>query len=200
MQDALASACLVLTVSVHEYFRCHNTVAVDDRGGGMARNLPVPPGFNDSEMAFLLDEVLAPLGEEFAPEAVVIQCGADALADDPMSKLELSNEIYWRVVDRMRRLAPRVLVLGGGGYNPWAVARCWAGIWATLHGIAIPDRAPAAAEAVLRGLWWNRRPARALPEHWLTTLCDRPNPGPVRAAVAHVARQAQTAPVHGAVT
>ena len=35
-------------------------------------------------------------------------------------------------------LAPRLVVLGGGGYNPFAVGRCWAGIWATLNRTADP--------------------------------------------------------------
>ncbi|MBI3452471.1 MAG: hypothetical protein HY057_06505 [Rhodospirillales bacterium] len=84
-------------------------------------------------------------------------------------------------------LAPRLLVLGGGGYNPWAVARCWAGVWATLNGIPIPQRTPPAAEAVLRDLQWNRRRNEARPERWFTTLVDPPNPGPIRPAIEMIA-------------
>jgi hypothetical protein len=39
---------------------------------------------------------------------------------------------------RRQGLAPRLIVTGGGGYNPYTVARCWAGIWATLNGFPIP--------------------------------------------------------------
>jgi len=79
-------------------------------------------------------------------------------------------------------------VLGGGGYNPWSVARCWAGIWGTLNGLPPPDRLPPAAEAVLRGLPWGGAEAvraawRDPPEHWFTTLRDPPRPGVIRAAV-----------------
>ena len=90
----------------------------------------MPAGFNDSELAFLLDEAVRPLLAQFAPDALVLQCGADALADDPMSGLALSNLAYWRAVRDLSQSAPRLLVLGGGGYNPWSVARCWSGIWA----------------------------------------------------------------------
>jgi acetoin utilization protein AcuC len=187
VQAALGSHPRVRIVSIHEDARWPYTGAAEDRGGGSVRNLPVPAGFNDAELAFLTDHVVVPLGRSFVPDAVVLQCGCDALADDPMSGLQLSNGAVWRTVRAVIGLAPRVLVLGGGGYNPWSVARCWSGVWATLNGFGIPDRVPAPAEAVLRGLTWNRRRSEARPEHWFTTLADAPNLGPVRPGIEALA-------------
>lgn len=102
----------VLTVSVHEAGRWPYTGKVEERAGGLARNLPVPIEFNDSELAYIVDEALMPLGRRFDADAVVIQCGADALADDPMSRLGLSNRALWAAVAELSTLAPRVLVLG----------------------------------------------------------------------------------------
>ncbi len=183
VQDAFHDDDRVLTVSVHETGRWPNSGPVHDRAGGMARNLPVPPEFNDSELDLIRDTVLVPLGRAFRPQAVVLQCGADGLADDPLSRLTLSNGALWRVVAAMTGLAPRLLVLGGGGYNPWSVGRCWAGVWATLNGLDPAGPVTAAAEAVLRGLTWNRAAGRAPPEHWFTTIADAARPGPVRPAV-----------------
>ena len=84
-------------------------------------------------------------------------------------------------------MAPRFIVLGGGGYNPWSVGRCWAGVWGALNGLAVPERLPPAAEAVLRGLSWARAAGRNPPEHWFTTLRDPPRPGVVRAEVQRLA-------------
>jgi acetoin utilization protein AcuC len=187
VQDALGADPRVRIVSIHEDGRWPRTGAADDRGGGHVCNLPVPAGFNDSELAFLIDVVVLPMGRAFAPGAVVMQCGCDGLADDPMSGLALSNVALWRTVRAVASLAPRLLVLGGGGYNPWSVARCWSGVWATLNDIAIPERLPPDAEAVLRSLTWNRRRSEMRPEHWFTTLADRPNHGLVRAAIAALA-------------
>ena len=180
VQDAFAEDPRVLTVSVHEAGRWPRTGAVEDRAGGAARNLPVLPGFNDSEMGYVVEHALLPLGEAFRPEAIVIQCGADALADDPLSRLELSNRALWDAVAALLPLAPRRLVLGGGGYNPWSVGRCWAGVWATVNGFdpAVPPTP--AAEAVLRALTWSRRQGENPPGHWFTTIADAPRPGPVR--------------------
>jgi acetoin utilization protein AcuC len=63
------------------------------------------------------------------------------------------------------------------------VGRCWAGVWATLNGLAVPDRLPEAAEQVLRGLSWRHSRGRNPPEHWFTTLADAPRHGPVRPEV-----------------
>lgn len=190
VQDAFAGDHRVLTVSVHEGGRWPFTGAVEDRGGGNARNIPVPAGFNDDEMRWVLHEAILPLARAFAPQAIMLQCGADALEEDPLSRLSLSNNAYWMVVRALRPLAPRLIVLGGGGYNPWSVARCWAGIWATLNDCDLPERLPAAAEAVLRGLVWHRAAGRAPPEHWFTTLADPPRRGVVRAAVQRVVAEA----------
>jgi len=179
----------VLTISIHERDRWPHTGTLEDQGPGW-RNLAVPPGFNDSELAFLMDEAVLPLALGFAPEVVVIQSGADALADDPMTKLALSNRALWRAVDRLRRLSPRTLVLGGGGYNPWAVARCWAGIWATLTGIEIPDRLPEPAARILRAVEWRHSLARNPPERWFTALADQSRDGPVRPEIRAVAAAA----------
>ncbi len=188
VQDAFHDDSRVFTLSVHEAGRWPFTGAADDHAGGHARNLPVPPGLNDSEMLWLLHQAILPLARRLQPQAIMLQCGADALEEDPLSRLALSNNAHWGVVRALMGLSPRLIVLGGGGYNPWSVARCWAGVWAMLNDRPIPERLPPAAEAVLRGLDWHRAAGRSPPEHWFTTLRDKPRPGVVRAAVQRVAR------------
>jgi acetoin utilization protein AcuC len=168
VQDAFAGDSRVLTVSVHEDGRWPMTGGSDggalpgsahDTAGGTARNFPVPPGFHDDELAYVLEAGILPTLEAFEPQALVLQCGSDA------------------------GLAPRLLVLGGGGYNPWSVGRAWAGVWATLNGHPIPDRLPPGAEEVLRRLSWRHSRGRNPPESWFITLADPPRRGPVRAEV-----------------
>lgn len=172
----------VLMVSVHEERRWPFTGALEDDAGGAALNLPVPRGLNDSEMAEIAARLILPAVAGFAPDALVVQCGADALAEDPLSRLALSNRALWGVLAGLMPLAPRVLVLGGGGYNPWSVARAWAGVWALLAGHPLPDRLPAEARAVLAGLSWPRLRGPC-PAHWTDRLADDPRPGPVRPGI-----------------
>ncbi len=192
VEDAFAGDGRVFTLSIHESGRWPYTGKLADRAGGTALNLPVPANFNDSELALLMDEIVVPIAARLRPAAIVLQCGADGLADDPMSRMMLSNRALWRVTQTLSRMAPAVLVLGGGGYNPWSVARCWAGVWATLNGIDPAAPPTTAAESVLRGLSWNRSQGRNPRPHWFTTIADRPHEGVVRdevRALAAAARQ-----------
>ena len=191
VQDAFHDDPRVFTLSVHEEGRWPFTGGEDDRAGGHARNIPVPAGFNDSEMAWVLHEAILPIVRHLRPQAIMVQCGADALEEDPLARLSLSNNSHRAVVAAVMGLAPRLIVLGGGGYNPWTVARCWAGVWGTLNGFAMPDRLNDAAEAVLRALTFHRAAGRNPPEHWFTSLVDVPRHGVVRAIVRRRAAAAR---------
>jgi acetoin utilization protein AcuC len=177
----------VFTLSIHEAGRWPFTGRAEDRAGGHARNIPVPEGFNDSEFDWLLRHAVLPVIRQLKPQAIMVQCGADAVDEDPLSRLALSNAAHRAAIGAVMPLAPRLIVTGGGGYNPWSVARCWAGVWATLNGIAIPPRLPPAAEAVLRGLSWSRAAGRSPPATSFTTIADAARPGPVREEVRRLA-------------
>jgi len=171
----------VLMVSIHEENRWPRTGALEDRGEGNVWNLPVPRGLNDDEMSLFLKELLLPLVQNFRPDAIVLQCGADAVEEDPQSKLSLSNRSHYAVVRELMPLSDRLLVTGGGGYNPWSVGRLWTGVWGVLNGIDPPSDLTDEVQAVLRDLKWTgqRRFKRPLP-NWVTSLIDPPNNGPIR--------------------
>ena len=184
VEHAFASDPDVLIVSTHEERRWPFTGALGDDGVGQVFNLPLPRGTNDSEFAHVRDRVILPALAAFRPEAIVLQCGADAVEEDPLSRLALSNRAHFEVVRAVMGMAPRLLVLGGGGYNPWSVGRLWSGVWAVLNGLDVPERLPGEAEAVLRGLVWpGRRAGRNPPAHWFTTMLDAPREGEVRDVV-----------------
>jgi acetoin utilization protein AcuC len=180
VQDAFAQDPRVHTVSIHEQNRWPYTGGADDVGGGRARNLPVPPGFNDSELGVLIDAVVLPLAQRIRPQAVVLTCGADALEGDPLSAMALSNVALWSAVEALAALAPATVVLGGGGYNPWTVARYWAGLWGRLSGRTIPQTLPPAARGVLEPLECDLIDEEDVRDEWRSSLADAPNPGPVR--------------------
>lgn len=193
VQHGFAGDAEALLISSHEENRWPFSGALDDDGGGNCFNLPVPRDLNDTEMEAVLHDLILPRTADFRPEVIVLQCGADALTEDPLSRLTLSNNAHIGVLKALLPLAPRFLLLGGGGYNPWSVGRCWSALWATLAGYEIPDRLPPRAQDVLKSLSWNggQRPPPA--DHMLTTILDRPRPGPLRpelrARLANLARR-----------
>ncbi|MEP4196369.1 MAG: acetoin utilization protein AcuC [Aliishimia sp.] len=170
-----------LMISVHEERRWPFTGQIEFDGGGNVFNMPVPAKLNDTEMAAIRDDLILPRVQNFRPDAIIIQCGADAVEEDPLSRLTLSNNAHWAIIQALMNMSPRTLVLGGGGYNPWSVGRLWTGVWATLNGFEMPDRLPMPAEKVLRALEFkgNSR-GRNPPEHWFTTLRDPSRDGPIR--------------------
>ena len=190
VEEAFAGEPRVRPVSIHESGRWPHTGAESGRTPGGAFNLPVPRGLNDTEFAHLLDEAVLPRVEEFGPGAIVITCGADALAGDPLARMELSNGALWLAVDRIRALSPTTVVLGGGGYNPWTVARCWTGLWGRLAGHEIPEVLPAEAQELLQGLSCDLVDEDDVLPEWQTTLCDAPREGMIREEVRAVAAAA----------
>lgn len=179
VEAAFAGDPEVLMISVHEEGRWPFSGDLGQDAGGSAFNLPVPRGFNDSEMRAVLHELILPRVAGFAPEALVVQCGADAVVEDPLARLGLSNNAHAEVVAALMPLAPRLLVTGGGGYNPWSVGRLWTRVWAVLCGIEVPDRLPEPAAAVLRALTFARQRG-PVPGYLTETLADAPREGPVR--------------------
>lgn len=179
VEFAFAGVPEVLLISVHEEARWPFTGALGVAGGNCV-NLPVPAQYNDTEARLVLHEMILPRLQAFAPQVIVLQAGADSLLEDPLSRLTLSNNAYVEALRAIRGLAPRLMLLGGGGYNPWSVGRCWTLLWAELSGQAVPDVLPEAARAVLRALSWGGGgrplPAPAL----LTTLRDAPREAAIR--------------------
>jgi acetoin utilization protein AcuC len=180
VQDAFHDDARVFTLSVHEGKRWPFTGAADDVAGGQARNFPLAEGASDTDMLAVLEHGILPIVAALRPQAIMLQFGADAIEEDPLSRLGMSNQAHWAVLRALKDAAPRFILLGGGGYNPWSVARCWAGAWGVLNGHAIPERLPDAAEAVLRALTFHRAAGRNPPEHWFTTLADTPRTRPLQ--------------------
>ena len=180
VEDAFAAEPRVRTISVHEAGRWPWTGGTPGRSVGDAWNLPVPRALTDSEFGWLLDEAVLPAVESFAPGAVVITCGADGLAGDPLAGMQLTNVALWDAVDRIRALADVAVVLGGGGYNPWTVARCWTGLWGRLSGRPLPGLLPAAAQDLLAGLTCDLVDEEEVRPEWISTLADAPQRGRIR--------------------
>ena len=189
VQEAFQYDDRVFSISIHEKNRWPYTGKISERGLGNTRNLPVPKELNDNEMRTLIFEGVIPLGEEFEPDALVIQSGADALLDDPQSQLSLSNLALWDAVKYLIKLSRRVLVLGGGGYNPWATVRAWTGVWGLLNRQNLDVELPLAAMGILRSLEWKHSKGRNVPYHWSANLMDSPNFGFVRPEINEIIRE-----------
>lgn len=171
VEDAWTGDSRVLCVSVHEAGRWPGT---GQSHTATALNYPVPRGFDDAAFRSLLTGDIFPALLRFSPDAVVLTCGADSLAGDPLSTMELSNVALWDAIQSIVDLSPRAAVLGGGGYNPWTTIRYWTGLWGRLNGFELPDRLPAKAQTLLGGLSCDLVDDEDLDPAWFDTLADHP--------------------------
>jgi acetoin utilization protein AcuC len=164
----------VLTISTHERGErlFPGTGFVSELGEGDAAgfsvNLPLEAYTDSGVYLPAFEAVVPPLLERFKPDVIVAQLGIDSHRTDPLTHLALDIQGFAQAFARVLPLAPRVIALGGGGYDIRNVARGWTAAWAVLNGVELPDALPEAfAEDVRRydfgtlGLW--DQPVAALP-------------------------------------
>jgi len=140
----------VLTISTHERGDrlFPGTGAVEEIGEGAGRgyavNLPLNPYTDDAVYLDAFDAVVPPLLRAFGPDVVVAQLGIDGHRTDPLTHLALSVDGFAGAVRRIVALAPRLVALGGGGYDLSNVARAWTVAWALMNGVTLPSTLPPA--------------------------------------------------------
>ncbi len=184
----------VVTCSIHEVGRWPKTGQAHGPAGSGVYDFPVPGGFHDAELAFLMTHAVLPLIDAVRPQAAVITCGADALAGDPLSRLSLGNTALWNAVGAVVERVPGTVVLGGGGYNPWTVARCWAGLWGHLNGWRAPTPLPEPIRARFAELDCDLVDEEDRNPLWFETLEDAPTDAPVRAEIVALAEELPAPP------
>lgn len=176
----------VITLSIHEEGRWPHSGQASSAARGIY-NLPVPKGLNDCEFDYLLERAVLPLLRRKDIDALVVCCGADCLAGDPLSSMSLSNVALWRAVRALLDLAVPTVVLGGGGYNPWTLTRYWAGLWAVIADIPVPAALPEAATTLLAAMECDLVDEEDREPGWLTSMADSPYTGPVRDTIKSIA-------------
>jgi acetoin utilization deacetylase AcuC-like enzyme len=133
----------VLYFSTHASPFYPGTGAVEDCGTGAARgtkvNVPLPHGTGDAGFVAAYEELALPALAKHRPQLVLVSCGWDAHARDPLGTLNVSTEGYTRVaelvIDAARRLCDgRVIVTLEGGYDTHALAWCASALVEVLLG------------------------------------------------------------------
>lgn len=113
---------------------------VEETGTGPAQgtklNVPLPPFAADEQFLSLWSKAESFL-EDYAPQFILLQCGADALAGDPITHLQLSADVHYRVTASLCRIADRccagrLLAMGGGGYERDHTAQAWTQVVAAM--------------------------------------------------------------------
>jgi acetoin utilization protein AcuC len=128
----------LIVVDIHEdgRFLYPGTGHAREIGRGEAEgtklNLPLAPRAGDREFFAAWAQGLAHL-RRHKPEFLILQCGADGLAGDPLADLRLTPKVHARVARDARALADelcggRLMAFGGGGYDVGNLAAAWTAV------------------------------------------------------------------------
>ncbi|WP_275288271.1 class II histone deacetylase [Halomonas elongata] len=141
----------VLTVSVHQDGNYPlETGAFEERGTGEGAgtnlNLPLPPGCGLGAYEYAMRSLVLPAIEAFAPDLVVVACGYDACAKDPLGKMMLNSRAFGDMTRDLMGLAKRtcdgrLVMVHEGGYSEGYVPFCGHAVIQALSGSAtsVPD-------------------------------------------------------------
>lgn len=148
VEEAFSCTHRVLTLSIHRqepgFFPGSGTL--QDVGFGRGRyhavNVPLKEGVDDAMFTRVFGRIFWRAVARFMPDAIVVQCGADGLAGDPLGGFNLTEKGLSACVKQVVKYGAPVLLLGGGGYHLANTARCWAQVMADLTATTIPTEIP----------------------------------------------------------
>jgi acetoin utilization protein AcuC len=200
VQDAFYRDPRLLFISLHETGRTlypwsgMETEKGEGEGRGFTVNIPLEPGTDDEVYLYAFQEVVPPLLNSFSPDIIVALLGADTMISDPLTHLRLTNNGYQEAVRIISSLCPKVLALGGGGYDIYRTARCWTLAWAILNGLQPRDEYAGVVGGMMFG-----------PEMEVGSLYDYPyrSEGQIKEKAFNEARrvvrfiQGEIFPIHG---
>ncbi|MEO0380661.1 MAG: class II histone deacetylase [Pseudomonadota bacterium] len=141
----------VLTVSLHQEGNYpHDSGHLEDRGTGDGEgfnfNLPLPAGTGHIGYLHAINRVVIPAIEAFKPDLIIVACGFDAAAPDPLASMLCMADTFREMTLKIKTLAERLcngkLVLAHeGGYSEVYVPFCGHATIEALSGskITAPD-------------------------------------------------------------
>lgn len=159
----------VLTISLHQD---HNypldTGDADARGTGKGHgfnlNIPLPPGTGHENYLEAMERIVVPALARFRPDAIIVACGFDAAAVDPLGRM-LATAGTFRLMTRQLMHAAddlcggRLILVHEGGYSEAYVPFCGHAVMEELSGSAIrvPDPLAEALNIRQPGPEWRAR-------------------------------------------
>jgi acetoin utilization deacetylase AcuC-like enzyme len=132
----------VLVMSAHQYpFYPQTGSALEcgvGRGEGFTLNMPISAGATDADYLLLVERVIEPVLEAFAPEVLLLDAGFDAHDLDPLAQMHVSTAGFGRIAARLRAAAARccggrMVLVTEGGYHLEALG---ASLQATIDAVA----------------------------------------------------------------
>ncbi|MBT8457764.1 MAG: class II histone deacetylase [Alphaproteobacteria bacterium] len=134
----------VLTISLHQdrnYPMDTGDAAETGAGVGAGHNIniPLPPGTGHNGYLAAMDQLVLPALTRYAPDAIIIACGFDAAAVDPLGRMMATAETFRALTRSVMRAADdlcygRLTLVHEGGYSELYVPFCGHAVLEELSG------------------------------------------------------------------
>jgi acetoin utilization deacetylase AcuC-like enzyme len=135
-QDAFFDDPAVLTVSLHQdRLFPPDSGGVDEIGAGTNVNVPLPPGCGEGAYLDAMRRVVVPAVRAFAPELIMVACGFDASALDPLGRMQLRASSFAKLTREVLDIGVGVVCVHEGGYSEYYVPFCGLALLEQLSGI-----------------------------------------------------------------
>lgn len=110
------------------------------KGLGYNLNIPLPAGSGHQAYLHALETRIIPEIEKFQPDMIIIACGFDANALDPLARMLLHSESFKEMTQKIQAVADkvcdgRVVAVHEGGYSESYVPFCGVGVIEGLLGV-----------------------------------------------------------------
>ncbi len=106
----------VFFASIHQWPFYPGTGGPDDSNETTV-NVPLNAGAGDDDVIEVMERIVEPRIQAFAPDLLLVSAGYDAAAGDPLGGMRLTEAGYEELAARARELAPRIALVLEGGYN-----------------------------------------------------------------------------------
>ncbi|WP_172296708.1 class II histone deacetylase [Pseudoruegeria sp. HB172150] len=150
----------VLTISIHQEKNYPlDTGDADVTGEGAAKganmNIPLPPGGGHATYLEAMERLVLPKLRAFQPEVIVVACGYDASAFDPLARMLCTADTFRQMTRQVMEAADdlcggRVVMVHEGGYSEAHVPFCGHAVLEQLSGSAITAPDPLAETLEIR--------------------------------------------------
>jgi acetoin utilization deacetylase AcuC-like enzyme len=135
-----------LTISLHaDNLYPPNSGTLAERGAeagfGYNLNVPLPPGSGDGAYLEAIKRVVLPALQRFKPDLIVVACGFDASAADPLGRMMVTSDGYRQMTALLMGQANelcsgRMMMTHEGGYSAHYVPYCGLAVLEQLSGVS----------------------------------------------------------------
>ena len=135
----------VLTISLHQE-GCFppGYSGAEERGEGAGRgfniNIPLLPGGGHDAYSYAMDKIVKPAIDDYQPDLIVVACGFDANAVDPLARMLAHSGTFAHLTAQAKALAEkhckgRLVLVHEGGYAESTVPFCAHAVLQELCGV-----------------------------------------------------------------